>query len=663
MPTIDDLLDAIRQAESGGNDKAVSPKGAKGPFQFMPATAREFGLKGDEVFDPVKSRAAAKEKVNGLIDQYGGDTPMAIAAYNLGQGNLRKVGGDYNRVPETKNYVNKVINLLNPISTAKADETPWTEEELLKELQIQNSEPVANSTPWTEEELLKELQATGGDTGGGDTGEWQGSTGNIAPVEPALTRFTQGIGGNILKSIGNLPTPETNIFRPAIDWAAREGTKGTDRAIGPAGRMGKFIGDMTVAAPASMVTGALPMALASGAIAGLTTEGDLKDRAMTGGLASGLSMLGSGAGAAISKTLQPYTRQLTPVGERLVDNAKAMGIKLNAAQTTGNKSLAYMDSALDTISSSSTQQQVFKDAQREAWKTKLFAEGGHIYDPEINNLQKMKERGSALYEDLTSRNNLKVDPIFKKELQAVKTNLLKRLPTNQKGIVKSYLADLNNKAVIPGDVYQNTRHMLDVQANGFAGTDTATADALKAIRAAMDSAMGRGLNGADKAAWKMANKNHMVMKNIEKATDSTTHEISPNLLRNSLHKRDPNIMKYGNGPQGLKDIADVGKRFIGDKLPNSGTSQRSAWIRALTNPISITTAIGGVTGGLPGLVAGMAAGYALPKVASNLLNKSDGYLAHGLIDMTKNVGGSKVSRESAMKKLLSASLVAAGSKH
>jgi len=660
MATIDDLLDAIRQAESGGNDKAVSSAGAKGPFQFMPATAREFGLEGDDVFDPVKSRVAAKEKVNGLLDQYGGDTPMAIAAYNLGQGNLRKVGGDYNRVPETKNYVNKVLNLLNPISTAKADETPWTEEALLKYLE--NNPQPARSTPWTEEELLKELQATGGDTGGGDTGEWQGSTGRIEPVETAMTRFTQGIGGNILKAIGNLPTPETNSFRPAIDWAAREGAKGSDRAIGTAGSLGKFVGDMTVAAPASMVPGALPMALASGAIAGLTTEGDLKDRAMTGGIGSVLSLLGSGAGSAISKTLQPYTRQLTPVRERLVDNAKAMGIKLNAAQTTGNKSLAYMDSALDTISSSSEPQQAFKDAQREAWKTKLFGEGGHIYDPEINNLQKMKESGSALYEDLTSRNVLKVDNIFREELQAVKKNLLKRLPTNQKGIVKSYLADLDNKAVIPGDVYQSTRSMLDKQAKGFAGTDTATADALNTIRSAMDSAMGRGLTGADKAAWKMADKNHMVMKNIEKATDSTTQEISPELLRNALDRRDPNIMKYGNGPQGLKDIADVGKSFIGDKLPNSGTPQRSAWIRALTNPISLTTVIGGVTGGLPGLVAGMAAGYALPKVASNMLNKSDGYLAQGLIDMTKNVGRSKVSRESAMKKLLSASLVAAGSK-
>jgi len=655
MSTIDDLLDAIRQAESGGNNKAVSSAGAKGPYQFMPATAREFGLKGDDVFDPILSRAAAKEKVNGLLDQYGGDTPMAIAAYNLGQGNLRKVGGDYNRVPETKNYVNKVLNLLNPISTAKAEETPWTEEALLKDLE--NAPPVANnsqdakSTPWTEEELLKELQATGG-----DTGEWQGSTGRIEPVETAMTRFTQGIGGNILKAIGNLPTPETNSFRPAIDWAAREGAKGSDRAIGTAGSLGKFIGDMTVAAPATMVPGALPMALASGAISGLTTEGDLKDRAMTGGIGSALSMVGSGAGAAISKTLQPYTRQLTPVGERLVDNAKAMGIKLNAAQTTGNKSLAYMDTALDTISSSSTPQQAFKDAQREAWKTKLFGEGGHIYDPEINNLQKMKESVSTLYNDLTSRNSLKGDETFKKELQSVKTNLLKRLPTNQKGIVKSYLADLENKAVIPGDVYQSTRAILDTQAKGFSNSDPATAGALNAIRSAMDSAMQRGLTGADKTAWRVANKNYMVMKNIEKATDSTTQEISPNLLRNSLDRRDPNIMKYGNGPQGLKDIADVGKSFIGDKLPNSGTAQRSAWIRALTNPISMTTAIGGVTGGLPGLVAGMAAGYALPKVASNLLNKSDGYLAKGLINMTKN------SRESAMKKLLSVSLVAAGSK-
>ena len=297
MSNIDDLLDAIRQAESGGNDKAVSPKGAKGPYQFMPATAREFGLKGDEVFDPVKSRAAAKEKVNGLLDQYGGDTPMAIAAYNLGQGNLRKVGGDYNRVPETKNYVNKVINLLNPISTAKADETPWTEEELLKELQIQNSEPVANSTPWTEEELLKELQIqNSGDTEGGDTGEWQGSVGNITP-ESAMSKllntaydtslgFAMGLGKpakGVGEFFGGKMTPENQSKWDAL--------RAENDKTGVAGSIGEFASSSVPSIFASLATGGATIPLIAGQAATglLTTEGDSKDRVFAAGLAGALS--------------------------------------------------------------------------------------------------------------------------------------------------------------------------------------------------------------------------------------------------------------------------------------------------------------------------------------------------------------------------------------
>ena len=124
MPTLNELLDAIRQVESGGNNRAVSPVGAMGPYQFMPATAKEFGLVGNDVFDPIKARDAAGRKISGLIDEYGGNIEHAIAAYNLGQGNMAKFNNDYTRVPETKNYVNKVLSMLNPIDSANAEEVP-----------------------------------------------------------------------------------------------------------------------------------------------------------------------------------------------------------------------------------------------------------------------------------------------------------------------------------------------------------------------------------------------------------------------------------------------------------------------------------------------------------------------------------------------------------
>jgi soluble lytic murein transglycosylase-like protein len=63
------LLDAVRQVESGGNPNAVSPKGAKGPYQFMDATAAEYGVK--DSFDETQSREGARKYLNKLHGQFG----------------------------------------------------------------------------------------------------------------------------------------------------------------------------------------------------------------------------------------------------------------------------------------------------------------------------------------------------------------------------------------------------------------------------------------------------------------------------------------------------------------------------------------------------------------------------------------------------------------
>ena len=85
-----------------------SPAGATGPFQFMPDTAKEFGIEGREMDFDASSDAAAR-KVSGLLKQYKGDPRLAAAAYNWGQRRLAKVGGDISKAPaETRNYADVV---------------------------------------------------------------------------------------------------------------------------------------------------------------------------------------------------------------------------------------------------------------------------------------------------------------------------------------------------------------------------------------------------------------------------------------------------------------------------------------------------------------------------------------------------------------------------
>ena len=104
------LLAAVAMTESSGNPYAMSRVGAKGLFQFTDGTASQFGLRGDDVFNPGKSATAAAKYLSELISHYHGRVSDALSAYNWGPGNedsflRRGVGLNGQKMPmETLNY-------------------------------------------------------------------------------------------------------------------------------------------------------------------------------------------------------------------------------------------------------------------------------------------------------------------------------------------------------------------------------------------------------------------------------------------------------------------------------------------------------------------------------------------------------------------------------
>jgi Transglycosylase SLT domain/D-alanyl-D-alanine carboxypeptidase/Putative Flp pilus-assembly TadE/G-like len=101
------VLAALLRTESGFNRWAVSPAGAQGIAQFMPATARGVGLR--DPFDPVQAIPAAARLVGGHLRNFG-SIPLALAAYNAGPGAVQRYGG----VPpyaETQAYVARIMAL------------------------------------------------------------------------------------------------------------------------------------------------------------------------------------------------------------------------------------------------------------------------------------------------------------------------------------------------------------------------------------------------------------------------------------------------------------------------------------------------------------------------------------------------------------------------
>ena len=99
-----ELVQRQMRAESGGNPAAISPKGARGPMQLIPATAASLGV---DIDDPLDNIRGGVRYLAQKMREFG-SPELALAAYNAGPGNVRKYGG----VPpfsETRNYVGKIM--------------------------------------------------------------------------------------------------------------------------------------------------------------------------------------------------------------------------------------------------------------------------------------------------------------------------------------------------------------------------------------------------------------------------------------------------------------------------------------------------------------------------------------------------------------------------
>ena len=99
------FVESVAKVESGMNAKAVSPKGAVGVMQLMPATAK--ALSADPA-DPEQNIDAGTRLLRELLIKYDGDVVRALAAYNAGEGAVEKYHG-LPPYPETQSYVDKVI--------------------------------------------------------------------------------------------------------------------------------------------------------------------------------------------------------------------------------------------------------------------------------------------------------------------------------------------------------------------------------------------------------------------------------------------------------------------------------------------------------------------------------------------------------------------------
>ena len=119
------LILSVMRAESGFRGTAVSPKGASGLMQLMPATAARFGVKN--IFDARENVLGGSLYLRWLLDRFNGDVRLALAGYNAGEGAVEFYGLRIPPFAETQNYVRTIYTRYSGIHTASQPLTMATQ--------------------------------------------------------------------------------------------------------------------------------------------------------------------------------------------------------------------------------------------------------------------------------------------------------------------------------------------------------------------------------------------------------------------------------------------------------------------------------------------------------------------------------------------------------
>jgi hypothetical protein len=100
------LIFCVMEQESHFNQYVVSPKGARGLMQLMPATAAHFGVR--RAFDPAENIMGGTKYLKQLLENFNGRVDLVLAGYNAGEGAVARFGGNVPPYKETRNYVKRI---------------------------------------------------------------------------------------------------------------------------------------------------------------------------------------------------------------------------------------------------------------------------------------------------------------------------------------------------------------------------------------------------------------------------------------------------------------------------------------------------------------------------------------------------------------------------
>lgn len=633
------LAARVMRTESGGNPSAISPKGATGPMQLMPGTAKDLGVNINDPYDNIRGGVRYLKQ---QIDEFGPE--LGLAAYNAGPGNVRKYGG----VPpfaETQNYVRKNMPQSQGFDGASIfgapakQDTPQAFDGASIFVTPEQPKP---AVPQVKAEVAQKeggpgmIESLGAGLGKGFgtvvlnaqkyAGKGLEKIGGITQNAPNLTSLITGQRPqNLVQRAGNWLVRDadqglTNIAaenqpykdaNPIINGAGELG--GNIVATLPVGGvLGKAVGSAaplvagTKAAPVveglatAMRSGGFRAGPLAGTVAAIPAR--IAGGAATGGISAGLvDPETAGTGALIGGTM-PVAAQLagaagrglrgvftnggvSPEVSALAQRAKELGINIPADRLVNSKPLNAVASALNYVPFSG------RAATEAAMESQLNRALSRTFGQDSDNVtMALRKAGSDLgskFDDVLKNNAVKVDDTFLNQMAEISDSAGTELGKDGLKAIEGQINELLGKGAtgqIDGQAAYNIKRTLD----RIGSRNTPEAYHARELKKALMGALDRSLGPDQAAAFAKTRQQYGNMLSLQNlATNGAEGGVSVARLAN---------MKNINNP-GLQEIADIAAQFVRPREGQHGAMQRAAAALGVGGSLGLPALAGVATAG------------------------------------------------------------------
>jgi hypothetical protein len=625
------LLKAMMVQESSGNPNAVSPKGAAGLMQLMPATAKEMGVTNPN--DPTQNIMGGARYMSQMLDKYG-DVNKALAAYNAGPGAVDKAGGIPN-FPETQGYVKRISanyqgkpmaqstlpGLPPTADSASAGADPFSKLMGGSTTAAAPSAPAEDGDPFSKlmatKPTAQPAQAAQPPSGDAPQGQWHAPGAVTMGIGDVIKGGVQSMvhGGAWL---ANKIAPDSQFARdinaavPQVDQAitsqdaqyaqqrAAQGGTGVD--LGRAA--GNVIGSLPMAAMPSGAGGGLLAKAGAGALSGLASAaatpvvnaGDnyAQQKAMQLGTGAAVGAVANPLVSAIGGAISP---KIGEAQKKLLD----AGVPLTPGQIKGGNWAKVEDMATSLPGVGN----VVRNAQQRALQGYNNATYDKVLEPlgvkfaDVANGAKTGSEGVAAvkktisdaYDNTLSQMTFKPDGQFQQGLQSL-ASMAQSLPaTEQKQFLDTLQRQVAGK-INPQTMSMDGATLKEVQgelgrlARGWSSDPSVDKRNLGAavgeVKNLIEQSLGR-TNAPELAeSLKSANAayaNYARLRGAAASTGAMNNDgvFTAAQLQSAVRGADKSVGKgaTATGNALMQDWSSAGQSVLGNKYPDSGTAGRS----------------------------------------------------------------------------------------